>query len=206
MKRSPSVIAGLATALAVGVTLAIAQGPGPGSGSSSVVRDADGAGLAPELPHLIAAFAREQTATDRLPGDPVRALEEVGDAQPGESPQFARRLETGGTFVYAWPKTNGVCYSWAGSAGCTPTSVLAGQGVVIGTRMTTDRQVSGAPREVTVAALARNGIKEIEFVFGDGRSTFRPVENNALLWHPPELPAAAQWENPSGTRGLRTLR
>src|SRR5215210_5360669 len=81
--------------------------------------------VSPELPGLVSEFRRARTETDNMPGDPVAALEESGDAQPGEDPALSRRLElAGGDHSYAWPMKNGVCYSWPAATGCSPTTLL----------------------------------------------------------------------------------
>lgn len=206
MKRFPSLIAALLAALAVGGALAVARGgdsePGDSSGDGA---PSDGAAaLAPELPKLVAAFRREQTPTDHLAGDPVRALDNLGDARPGESPQFARRLETGRGAVYAWPETDGVCYAWSASIGCTPTLVLADKGVLVGLRVTRD-DPSSSP-QVSLGGLARDGVQQIELVLDGGRSEAIAVENNAFLAEPSSVPKEVRWENPDGTPGTQRLR
>lgn len=201
MRRFSSLIVALATALAVGVTLAVAHGGGSEHNTRSDERPADGAGaISPELPRLVSAFRREQTRADRLPGDPVADLDKSGDARPGESPQFSRRMEIAAGPVFAWPESDGVCYAWAGSAGCTPTAVLAENGVIVGLRV-----IPGEETVVTVAGLARDGVDNVELVFRDGRSRIISIESNAFLFEPSEVPVEVRWLNPDGTSGARSL-
>jgi hypothetical protein len=206
MRRALSLATALATALGVSLALAIVPGGNSeteGANASHRVARDGAAALSPDLPGLISAFRREQTSADRLPGDPVGALDHLGDARPGESPQFARRLDTPGGAVYAWPETEGVCYGWSGSAGCTPTFVLADQGVIVGLRVI--RNDPDASPQVSVAGLARDGITEVELVFDGGRSQAIIVDNNAFLAQPSDIPAEVRWTNPNGTSGTRSL-
>jgi hypothetical protein len=206
MRKLPSVLAIGASALAIGVTVAFAQGgsPAPADHLRGRGAAADGArALAPDLPQLLSAFRREQTAADRLPGNPVEALAALGDARPGESPQFSRRLQTGDGPVYVWPETGGICYAWRGSGGCTPTSVLADNGVVVGLRVT--QESPGAPPEVSLAGLARDGIGHVEAVFDGGTTQAIKIENNAFQVNPSSIPLEVRWTNRDGSRGVREL-
>jgi hypothetical protein len=205
MSKTPMLLAVVVTAVAVGGGLAVADG---GTSDRDVRRSAIGASpgvaaLAPQLPELIAAFRRDQDAADRLPGNPVRALEQLGDARPGESPQLARRLETGNGRIYAWPEAGGVCYAWSGSAGCTPTYVLADQGVVVGLRV-----INGGPdrpEEVIVAGLARDGIQSVTLLFENGGPENVAVKDNGFIAYPSTIPMEVRWTDPGGTPGSRLL-
>lgn len=205
MSRAPMLLAVAATVVAAGGGLAVADGRNSDRDMPSSARSGPPrvGGLAPQLPDLIAAFRREQTAGDRLPGNPVKALAELGDARPGESPHLARRLETANGPIYAWPEAGGVCYAWSGSAGCTPTQVLADQGVVVGLRVIGG--VSGRPREVTVAGLAQDGIDSVTLLFQNGRADNVAVNENGFLAAPSTIPTEVRWSGPGGTPGSRVL-
>jgi hypothetical protein len=79
------------------------------------------------------------------------------------APVLRRRLElAGGQHIYAWPMKNGVCYSWPGAVGCTPTAVLAQKGALVGTGYTSaEANPAGNAPEWQVFALARDGISEL---------------------------------------------
>lgn len=206
MRGFPSLAGALLTILTVGVALALAQGRE--SEPSRAVDDRAGvpdgaAALAPQLPELVSAFRRHQTLADRLPGNPAQALDDLGDARPGESPQFARRLPTAHGDLYAWPASDAVCYAWPGSTGCTPTTAFAQHGVLVGLRVA--RADSDAGPEVSVAGLARDGIERVELVFEGGHSESVAIAHNAFLSRPSAIPAEVRWTNPDGTRGARSL-
>ena len=164
--------------------------------------------VSPELPELLSAFRRPRLESDNMPGDPVTALRESGDAQPGEDPALSRRLELpDGKHSYAWPMTNGVCYSWPGATGCSPTSVLANKGVLVGTSYVSDAEsdLSGRPPGWQVFALARDGISQLRLTLRDGSEISREVRNNAVLVSLSIGPTAAHWQDSDGAEGTQPL-
>jgi hypothetical protein len=163
--------------------------------------------VSPELPELVSEFRRARNEADSIPGDPVAALRQTGDAQPGEDPTLSRRLELAdGQRSYAWPMRNGVCYSWPGAVGCTPTAVLAQKGVLVGTGyVSAEANPAGKAPEWQVFALARDGISELRVALHDGSEITREIRNNGVLVTLSKAPTEARWQNPNGTIGLEPL-
>jgi hypothetical protein len=164
--------------------------------------------VSPELPELVNSFRRARSETDNMPGDPVAALRQSGDAQPGEDPALSRRLElAGGQHAYAWPMRNGVCYSWPAATGCSPTAVLAEKGVLVGTSYVSESEgnLSGRPPGWQVFALARDGIGELRLALRDGSEITREVTNNGVLISLLTAPTKARWQNLDGTEGIQPL-
>jgi hypothetical protein len=163
--------------------------------------------VSPELPQLVSEFRRARNEADSIPGDPAAALQQTGDAQPGEDPALSRRLElAGGRHTYAWPMENGVCYSWPGAVGCTPTAVLAQKGVLVGTGyVSAGANPAGKAPEWQVFALARDGISELHLALVDGSEITREIRNNGVLVTLPNAPTEARWQNPNGTTRLELL-
>jgi hypothetical protein len=163
--------------------------------------------VSPELPELVSEFRRARNEADSIPGDPVAALRQTGDAQPGEDPTLSRRLELAdGQRSYAWPMRNGVCYSWPGAVGCTPTAVLAQKGVLVGTGyVSAEANPAGKAPEWQVFALARDGIRELRVALHDGSEIAREIRNNGVLVTLSQAPTEARWQNANGTIGLEPL-
>jgi hypothetical protein len=193
-RLTAAALAGLG-ALVVGGTLAVASGDDaatPGTNRAAVET------VAPGLPTVVGAFRRDQRPDDRIPGDPVGALEAQGDLQPRESPDMARRLQLAGRqSAYAWPSSHGVCYSSPGPSGCFPTALLAQRGALLGTTY------SGQSPVVRVFGLVRDGIGRVELTLENGGEVVLPVQDNAVYAEVQSDPAAARWRNPDGSSGAQ---
>jgi hypothetical protein len=149
--------------------------------------------ISPDAPALIAAFRRDQTAEDRLPGDPHASLVSAGEAQPGEQPGMARRLAfADGRRLHVWPKAYGLCFGADGSGGCFDTSLLRARGMAVATSFSTDTAV------VRVYGMARDGIETATFTLGDGREVAVPVQDNGFIADVPD-PEALVWRNIDGS-------
>ena len=149
--------------------------------------------IAPEAPGLIAAFRRDQTASDRMPGDPHDALAGVGEAQPGEQPGMSRRLAfAGGRGLHVWPKAHGLCYGADGGGGCFDTSFLRERGIAVGTSYSSETAV------VRVYGIARDGIESATFTLADGREVAVPIRDNGFIADVPD-PRALTWKDVDGS-------
>jgi hypothetical protein len=163
--------------------------------------------VSPMLPQLFGEFRRARHQSDRMPGDPVGALQELGDAQPEENPALSRRLDlSGGQHVYAWPMRDGVCYSSEGGGGCIPTALLAEKGVFVGTGYLSQRaRPEGAGAEWQLFALARDGISELRVTLHDGSEISRAIQSNGVLITLATAPVEARWQNLDGKAGVEPL-
>jgi hypothetical protein len=160
-----------------------------------------------ELPQLVGEFRRARHQDDRMPGDPVEGLKDLGDAQPEENPGLSRRLAlAGGQYVYAWPMRDGVCYSTDGGGGCVPTALLAEKGLAVGTSYLSERaRPEGAGPKWQVFALARDGVDELRLTLRDGSEITRAIQSNGVLITLDTAPVEARWRNPDGTAGVEPL-
>ena len=160
-----------------------------------------------KLPQLLGEFRRARHQSDRMPGDPVGALQSLGDAQPEENPALSRRLDlSGDQHVYAWPMRDGVCYSSDGGGGCIPTALLEERGVFVGTGYLSEHaRPDGTGREWQLFAIARDGISELRVTLQDGSEISRAIQNNGILLRPPTAPVEARWQNLDGTAGVEPL-
>jgi hypothetical protein len=199
MKGIPSALATFVAVLAVGVAIAMAADgeTSPGDGDRTVVVQ-----TGPGLPELLEPFRRAKEARDRIPGgDPLEALAQTGDAQPGENPRLARRLHPAGDRdVFVWPKADGLCAQWGMAGVCFPLSRLRARGVLIGLSY---RREASPQWELLV--LARDGIGRVEVTFADGRVLSRAVEDNSVFLGNDSPPSAVTWSNPDGSRGFEEL-
>jgi hypothetical protein len=203
VRRAPSLVAAAITALAVGTTFAIASG-GDSAQDPSASGDAGAdqlavEGVAPGLPSLVSAFRRTQLVSDKIPGgDASLALEQTGDAQPGENPNLARRLQPGGGGeAFVWPMSNGVCYQWSAAIACNPTATLEKEGASVGVLYT-----RGNPSELDVFILVRDGIGEVDIALQDGKRFARVVQDNAVRVTVTEQPTEVRFTQPDGTEGV----
>lgn len=190
-------IAGVFASVAViiGATLALTRD----ARSASTTDPAAVARVAADLPRLVGAFDRVQGAEDRLPGDPVADLEALGDAQPGESPLMARRLNVaGGSDVYLWPKSDGACFSSPGPAGCFHTKRLAEQGAILATSFSSESTA------VQVLGVVASGVREVRFRLDDGSRKVATVQDQGFFVVLPSDPISAHWVKPDGGIGALT--
>jgi hypothetical protein len=162
--------------------------------------------VAPELPELLGAFRKPKTAADEMPGDEQETLAQLGpNARPGESPQLSRRLElANGEYAYVWPQADGFCKAWDTSTGCASTRLLADRGVLVAFSARRDSPTDET-FDVSVFALARDGIDEVQLVLTDGRTLTRKIQENGALIRLTELPAGAHWRNPDGSSGSQAV-
>lgn len=206
---SVSAVAALAVAaIALGCGNEARPGANAQDGSGPTAQDDSAAirAVAPQLPELLSPFRKPKTAADEIPGDEVQAVTDLGAAaQPGESPNLSRRLElANGEYVYLYPVANGVCKSWDAGTGCTPTRVLADRGVVVAFTATRDSPTDETP-EVSVFALARDGIDEVQLILADGRTLTERIQENGALVGLTEVPVEARWRNPDGSLGSQIV-
>lgn len=179
-------------------------------------RDADGGSgraadpavtrIAPQLPELIAGFAREQTAADRLPPDTVSWLTERPDVQPGEAPALARQisLQGGASEGHLWPKRDGLCWSLSsGGGGCFPTGLLATKGVVVANGYHPGASGDGTVYEIF--ALARRGIDTMSISLVNGETVEVEFAENAAHFVTRIEPVTAHWANLDGTTGSQPV-
>lgn len=186
---------GASLALVIGGTLALSRD----ARSASNADPAAVARVAADLPGLIKVFGRVQRAEDRLPGDPAADLEALADAQPGESPLMARRLDLPGEpEVFLWPKRDGACFSSPGPAGCFDTDRLAEQGVILATRFSSESTA------VQVLGIATIGVRRVEFEFDDGSSRVATVQDQGFFVVLPSDPNSARWVKSDGSTGVLT--
>jgi hypothetical protein len=198
IKHIPSLVAAAVTALVIGVALAFAGGaetedaPGAGAETDRVVVDA----LAPGLADLVTAFRRRQSAEDILPGgDPVEALKQIGDAQPGEAPTLARRLQPmGGGHVYVWPMADGVCAQWDSAITCGTIPDLRDDGALLGFTYT-----GGESARWDLLALVNDGIDKISIRLKNGQQVTPAVADNSVLVTLSVPPVEVRWMKPDGT-------
>lgn len=157
---------------------------------SSVDPAADGG----ELGVLLEAFRGSRTADDNMPGDYGRALEKLGDAQPGENPDAARRVVLPSGAVYLWPMKDGVCGSWGN---CVPTESLLQSGVSLTFEF---GQVpgEGLVRDVVASGIVRDGIDSVRLLFEDGSDVRVAVRENVFRQPLSTLPTRAEWVDESG--------
>lgn len=143
---------------------------------------------------VLAAFRRDATPSDEMPGDPVAALEAVDDWQPGENPLLARRLTlASGNYGYVWPMLDGVCYGSPGAAGCVSIDVLRARGVLITTASSTDSPM------VKVFGIAVDGVKAVTMTLADGSEVVAPFNGGAFYVEVTSDPTTARWKKPDGT-------
>lgn len=174
--------------MSLGATAVLAGG----FGAAGAVTESGG-GVDPEFAQLVGAVRGERTVEDELPGAQER-LEASGDAQPGETPTESRRLELpDGQAAFVWPMDDGICYASPGPSGCFPTEFLAAHGVMVGSSGSADTQAT------RVFAIARDGIREVEFILSDGSTVRVPVRGNVLLEDLPQPPREARWVNADGS-------
>jgi hypothetical protein len=203
MRRLTSAATAAVTALVVGVTLAVASGDeaaptasGSAAGSADDAERAAVEAIAPDLPELLGAFRRAQQAGDRIPGErPSEALRQVGDAQPGEMPTLARRLGSTASDTYAWPMSEGVCYSAGWGGGCGRTSELQRLGLTPGISYS-----RGEPPRWVISGLARDGVEEVHVQLQDGSASTATVRGNTFRMAVRVEPREISWELSGGAR------
>lgn len=200
----------LPIAVVAAVVLAVALGCGDAARTNDPKHVGEIAAIravSPELPDLIGSFRRPKSPADEIPGDEQLTLAQLGDnARPGESPHLSRRLELGGgEFAYVWPEADGVCKAWDTSTGCAPTRVLAERGVIVAFAWKRDSPADSTP-DVSVFALARDGIEELRLVLPEGRIRTHKIQENGALIRLTEMPLEARWRNPDGSSGSQTIR
>jgi hypothetical protein len=200
-KRGFTAIAvALLTATSLFVAIAWGQDRG-GTNDTEAVR-----AIAPELPGLIAAFRRDQSASERQVGALSGEGMEAGDLRPGEAPAYARRLGSGtDPALYAWPARGEVCVSIGSSGGCVSTELLTSRGVLIGTVFV--GRSAGTQSPVHQAfVLARDGVDEVELVTEAGRRVVADTHDNGAVVDLPADLVSARWLNVDGTGGEQVLR
>lgn len=149
---------------------------------------------------LIAAFRREQTPADVMPGDPASALRQTGDAQPGEDPSQSRRVDLPGAArpAYLWPMDGGVCHSAPnGGIGCVPSDVIRDLGVVLSVRSNVDPE-RGTYKFAKVFGIAQDGIEAVTFGFEDGSEQTVEVDDNVLYAEFGDMPTGFSWSDDRG--------
>jgi hypothetical protein len=146
---------------------------------------------------LIAAFRREQTPYDVMPGNPVAALRETGDAQPGEDPSQSRRVHLPGASrpAYLWPMSAGVCHSApSGGIGCAPTEAIQERGVALSVRSNIDPE-RGTYAFAKIFGIARDGIDAVTFRFSDETTRTVNVQQNLLYVRFDDMPVEFAWSD-----------
>jgi hypothetical protein len=180
-------------AFVVAITLLLLAFLTPGDASPRGVSHTDRSAVetvAPGLNELIGVFQESQEAMDRLP---LRGALPA-DLQPGENPLLARRIGGAtGPAAYAWPMRDGVCKTARFGGGCSPISLLAKEGVLIGL------SVSGSEKAVYVDALAIDGIDRVSFTLESGTKVDAELTKNAFEVRLPEAPRRAEWHLPDGS-------
>lgn len=173
-----------------------------GSAGQSEARDQDEAKLyatAPQLPALISAFDRAQEEADQIPSKARFQQQLALDELAGEDRGLSRRL-TGsrGDVAYVWPMEEGVCHQSAFTSGCSPTSLLADRGVLIGSAFGSET------KDVHVFGVVKDGIDSVTFALKDGRSVTVEVNENSVQLDGQVDPVEARWMNPDGSAGVQS--
>jgi hypothetical protein len=200
---SLAAVAGVILAGAAALAIADERGADGGSGQAA---DPAVARVAPQLPGLIAAFAREQTAADRLSPETVDWLTERADVEPGEAPALARRitLQNGASEGHLWPRRDGLCWSLtSGGGGCFPTELLATEGVLVANGYHPDESGDGTVYEIF--ALARSGIDKMSVTLANGDTVNLELAENAAHLVTRIEPITAHWMNVNGTAGSQPV-
>lgn len=183
-------------ALGVLIALAVALWLVAGGGWSQARAEA----ADPEIAATLGVFRGERTAQDDMSGNPLETLRQTGDAQPGEDPSQARRIEVAGANrpAFLWPMTDGVCYSGPkGGGGCVPIATLRQSGVEVA--------VSSAIRRddltymyARVFGIVRDGVEAVTLSFADGSERAVDVRDNVFFADLAEVPEKVSWQDSRG--------
>jgi hypothetical protein len=171
--------------LAIGVSGLATAGPGPDEVKAT----------SPDLPGLVAAFARVQQAADRFEPQTVESILAYDDLRPGEQPALSRRLGGAAGPIHAWPFANGVCHSTLTGSACYPTSLLRERGVLLAA------STSSESPQVHVRGLAAKGIQTVTFHMGEGAPIEVPVEDSAVSVTLPTDAVRVTWRGADGREG-----
>lgn len=152
---------------------------------------------APQLPGLVRAFQRDQAEDDRIPGDPLGALQASGTLQAGEDPTLARRLGASKDPAWVWPANGRVCYALKGMGGCVGTADLRDRGVLISATF------QSADPTVTLFGLVAPGVRGVAVELTDGTTVTPEVVDDSFVLTVTSDPVRATWTNPGGAAGVQ---